>query len=692
MNPIDRISTGEIKHSVRSHFLSNWYLNTNTKMIPVPVSVVTSLFVFDFEKQIEKIGDFKSRSTESLNRMIKLLSNVLQQLDDAGIKRMLIESGYAASDDEELDRLIGTIRSQVIKSFTNSGIPSAIIKDVFASETTVEVLNGLRDITHSDIQLGIEGTKSLYSRFARSASVEEIVSYVQATFAANKSYKFVETLYRLLTLHSGATIQARLSYVMNQVVQGTMGDQPVVVTEEVLPGIAYKVSSLPYVDELTYKDTVTGFMSVLRTIQGFSTDAGNMEIPISDLIENLVFKTKDFLPAIPQELGVGDITRVDRAITHYWIMRVVERLTTFQYGSVETRINGIMDTRKYSRNDAFDRAVRESISIASVIYESYLDVGAWMKNLAMSGDIHYTDIHPVRRKQFSDLMFTYLEDFKNFTSRVEQSAFLSEGAHVINQRLDFVTITPDWFLPDNSDLGSRIFIDTNDIHVKHEYFKSTQLNGNVMDAPFPPTFSYTWLDHVKSVQPYYSLGIAGPDIFSSRDLFRRSLSIFNYDVLMDRTDISRMLERRGQATRVNTLEELAALYQIPFHLATTLWTGKGWYFELNDPSDILLYWDSAVAPVYEYKDPESHFNVPVFLAEYPALMHRATNAGSQQAGKTFASNPETMAVTTLEFKNKGKKADMQTKDVTPTDVAKLTDKQAEDHKPSADPENPNIVS
>lgn len=651
---LERISKGAVKHSLRSKFLGDWFLHKHNKMISIPVSVATSLFVFDFEKEVEKMDAFKNRSKESINRMIQLLSKVLNQVDDESLRAMLVESGYVTRDSDDIDDLIMEIKKNVTKSFTSSGIPSAIIKDVFANESNVELLSDLRSLEHADISNGIRIVQSLYGKFATSSSVEDIAAYVQSTYSGNSAMKFIQTLYSIFNLSGGATIQARLTYVLNQVIAGTSGETEIVPLKKIIPGIAYEVESLPYMDELTYKDCVTGFFIGLRTVQGFSTEASNMTIQLSDIIESLVAKTDDFLPAIPDALGVGDIKRVQKAMTTYWMMRVIERMSTMQYGSVENRINAIMDSRKYSRNDAFDRTVRESITAASILFESYLDTAAWMRTMSLDQTVHFTDEHPLRRQQFSDLLFTYLDKFKNFDSRLESTRFLNEGAHVINQLSEQFDYTPNYVLDDEDDGGAQKILENPASWQMTEYFQSEVLSGSILDADIPVNFRVFTV--AKPIQAMYSISIPSPDIFGSRDLFKRTLGIMPLDFIIKNTNLSKFILKHSDVFIISTERELMLRFSLPLEVAVKMWRGPGMYLSIRDLQSVLIFWDREVAPIYEVTNTSESRYIPPFLTYYPTLLRRSFGITDITGAKPMSDADASLRV--LEVKPAKKKSDV----------------------------------
>jgi len=346
-------------------------------------------------------------------------------------------------------------------------------------------------------------------------------------------------------------MQARLSYVVDTIIGG-ISEAPYVKYDDVIPGVLHKISALPHLEEVNYRDVIGGFFVVVRAIMGFATTPTSLKLEVGDFLQNMALGIGNTQMQLPDEISGFDVDKVNNLISILWTMRVIERVATAQFGSVENRIDAIKTVKKYQRQDAFDESMRIGVSIASIAYESLLDVGAMLKHFAQDEKYFYTDIEPKRLRQYNKFVFEHMAQYANTTSPMTHPRFLNEPAHVINHTVNMIVEDFDFVMSDDTLNNAKTFISIENFD-QIQYFKSHVLQGTAYGDERVMSADFRVLTLATEYMPQYRINLPLPRVMST-DLIKSLSRIMPYSQVQA-TGWWRRLSERGKIVVTSTIHE-----------------------------------------------------------------------------------------------------------------------------------------
>lgn len=644
MSSFNRLSDGRVVYSPKALLASHWFNSIYPKTVSLPVGMTTSLVGFDFKSEFEKMDPLQNRSAASIDRLVKLMGKTLDHLSDEEMEVLLRKHGFKGLKSQEITEIVQQMRMKIRDTFTKSAIPSIVLRDVLRQEGNKNLLQSLGSLGYGDVVGGVALVQELYGKFALSTSLDDVISYVTVNMTSNTAYKYVRSLYNIFQRTPGATIQARMSYVADTILKST-ADRTFVKTEPMLDGIAYEISEIDFMgaDDLTFIDSLVGFFMSMRSVMGLETNTGALSVSMDEFAREMVIGIGEFLPYLPQEFlqqSQPNFLNIQKLITDLWTLRVIERVASDDPGGTEARINNIMDARKYTRQDAYDEMIRESVTISSIMYESFLDVAAMFKDLATNRNVYFDDLTPKKQVQYSTFMFSYLERYKNYNIGTNHPRFLNEAAHVINHGFTFMASEAKWIVKDRYYDGTKRFlVDPNDFSYK-ELLKSPHVKGHYIDAPMG--FDYRLINLAQDYKPSYSLTIAAPDVLASQDVFKIGLGMVPFQQVKD-TGYYRYFLDFCSLEQIMTVEEFMQKFSVPMEIARAAWKGQMLYANFKSLNAVHLFWDSDVAPIYEMREVEGGetdgaYRMDPFVAEWPYMIDRVVMTGELKTGRGAIGN------------------------------------------------------
>jgi len=506
-----------------------------------------------------------------------------------------------------------------------------MLKDVLQRADFSSLLDTFNvSIGYAEIEQVIHAIQQFYGMFIQSDSTESVASYIHGQLAANPIYKFADGLYTIMDKIPGASSEAKVDYVLNKIGSVAMG-KPYIDYHPVIEGMVYEIHSAALTTNVTYYQLLHAFFRMLRSLMGVTTTPNTVKLKVQDFVNMAVTGIGELLPFLPAEIPNEVPTRAENLTVTLFQFHLTLRLLFGQYGTLAARIEQVKDTRKYSRNDAYEQVIRDGITISSVIFESFLDTAALLKNMLQSDRILYTEMHPVQQKQIADFVWGYLGKYKNFGS-LERSRFLNQPAHIINHSISEGFVNFDFFLRDEVyDSEQRVIVNPHDWSVV-EYAKQPIIKGSSLDTPLPENVNTRVLSFAKNVEVDYVYRANLPNLLD-HDLVVYSTRLLPLSKVRD-IGMFRYLSQFGKIRYIHTPEQLAVTLRIPLEVAKNQFSGDVMYFDFTDHKSVHYIWNHNEFPVYEEGnlDPsELSIYVAPFVAAYPAVLVDEIEVGDKRA-------------------------------------------------------------
>jgi hypothetical protein len=605
------------------HFLSHLF----SQQVSVPVSITNSLVVFDFVKELEISDGLKKMSSKVQARLISVLAQALNTNSHDDIVKMLRDNGFSKESKQRLDALATELRNRLERKILWSGLPTVAIKDVLDEEFVVSSLSDYKTVTLPVLQDAIFLTQEVYGKFAKSVSVDDVATYISDILRSNSAFALARFLHGVFYKRGGASVQARLSYVVENLYSSIYGSNVISLRSQI-PGLVYEIEDVDLFKDFSYADMLGGFFVGLRTIMGFSSSKSNMTVDITNLIQEMNIGIGDTLPHIPKVKGVKtdfDSDRVSREFTKWFIFRLVERVATQQYGSVESRIANIMDVRKYTRDETYDAVIREGLAVISVVFESFLDVTAMFKSLLMESTVYYADVHPLILEKYNQYLFKYLDKYKTFQGIAStHPRFLNESAIAINHNWQLSEHPTEFVLPDDAYSNKSMITNALDMSVI-ELFTSRKHSGSNPEIDADLAIDDRLLPLARSFTPMYHATIRGSDMFSDYAALKFGVAVMPYSKLKKmQVPFVRELLKLGRIESILNESEYASFFGVDAITAAKYFNpNEEMYFCFDSVSVVHFFWNADVMPYFEVTIPQPElFRLKPLVTDYPYVVAR----------------------------------------------------------------------
>lgn len=592
------------------------------------------------------------QSGEAISQLLSIMARIDESLPDDKLRTILQESklnlfrvrpgrkdgdlGADEEDEEISDQWLGQARElkrQIIQKGLISGMSNIVLADVLSASSTTANFATYKDITHESIFTGVDLVKKYYGLFAESRSIDQINAFASTELWEDPCFKFARYVYRSIAQETGASMQARLSYVINTIFDSVYGKEYCgLKTEgnEIVPGLLYKLDKdESLIEDLSYVEAFVGWTVGLRAIQSQKTSIDALQMSTQDLINNAVFKTKDAMPYIPIDMVENykpDTDKVFRIIQKRWMMRVIERIATYDYGTVLARINSISDSRKFKRSDALDNNIQMANVICSVVFDSFLDVIVEFKEFIHDPRMYFGDVHPIRREKFSKFFFDEMAPHTSFTIPPDSPRYLYEPAVLLNHHAEKIDLTDaEFVVTDDVYKGEKMMIKNPETLDSVAYYMSAVIKGSIYDSKMAVS-----KDLIMDMNPYTPAYLvrAKKTSLLMTDALGTVGSVVSVRDLMTKTKLSSFLREKGSIHHFYDADDMAGQLRIPFVVAKSIFQeGLHEYIVFPRSDDFYIWWDFEQAPYVEMSIPETSRFIPPFVGRYPFVIQRVFSRG-----------------------------------------------------------------
>lgn len=628
---VNLIKSGDVKFSPQFLLLRQAILTEYSQKVSVPVSVSYEMIAFDVETILQRTALSSSISRDAIDKLLHLMGSTLGEISAEDINGIL--GGYDIPP-AKIASVIKSIQDAIVKNMTSGSFSSIFHRLKTEESLTFKNFSKLSNLNQSDISAGIEAVQRLYTKLSFSEPAESIAEYITNVMFANPAIRLIQFMHRIFYQATGSQLSVNKGFVMNQIFTSLFKTDKYLEITPRLPGVLYDVEQYFFDDDLTYQDLLGVFMSGLRIIMNLPITPGPSNLSVADLTEDMLWGSGQQLPILPADVGSIETKRVDSMITKMWLWEMMSRMISHNTGVTQGKFEGILDARKYGRNDAFDTTIRSGIMFGSVLYDSLIAISQTAKTLVTDENIYYPTIHPRKRTKLNQFIFEYLKPFSSFQLTADNPRTLNDPANLMSAA---ASSAPSTEVPSFSFLDSQLrdlptpFITpsfdtvaylTNDIIQGSQYDAANNVDPRLWSFAKRAVATY----FISMPNPLNELGfskfVEGFAIKSVKDLTA--------------TDLSEFLKPYYQVIFVLDSLQLSQILEIPLAAANVIYKKYSPKLDteivlvkFNASAQVMVAIDAIKYPVYELHVNDQSLTAIPFVGRYPyfSVLQVSLNSG-----------------------------------------------------------------
>lgn len=619
MLQLKHASHGTQMASLPAMFINDYFADKFNVMVDVPVVTQKTLLVFSIERELEKRKEFASLSKQSYATLIGTVSSALASMDEGATKKAVKKAGVDIPDDI-LESVIYEVKKEVTKQISGAGVASILVNDVLQAK--IDRVEPLKDVKFNEILAALSRVQGLYGSFADSESLAKVGEQIQSMFTTEPVFAHVHAMMKTFTQHKSATVKARLTYALDTMYAHTFGES-IMDVETKISGMHYEIKQLNIFKDVKYRQVVCMYFIALRGMMGIGkAEEGESSTDLSSLIDHFIINAPGQMPALPKDLActTAEIKQVQTMFCRMWLLNLYHMILTNNEGQLSHQIHNVMEERKYTRNETWDGMIRDGITIASFIFESFVKTAAQFRDWAKDEKIYFATDNSLPynlRLKLNKFVFQVVDGYNSFLP-MEHPRFLFNPAHIINYSTTTMGAqTIQYFIPDAELRFSKAqWIITPELDRTLIYQNKT-LSGSNLDVKIDVARPFLPLS--QKITPKLGFTLTRPALFGG-DITAAFLGIKSLKSIIEATDIPGEIVRHAELVFIRDKSDLAEHFEIPVEMAEEIFTGAEMYASLEKQSLMFITWDHAVAPVVEFSSLEENRSYVPFVAHWPYLL------------------------------------------------------------------------
>jgi hypothetical protein len=617
----------------QAKFLAMFLGQFGNEMVNVPLEVVNSLIVFNYESELKTFDEFKDMGERSIDALLTTVSKIISGVDNSDIVKLFSAQGVKIPN-KTAQQLVDGVKERITNTIIQGGIPNLIIKNALSDPTSYAQIDRKDIPSLSSFSTTFTVISKFYGKFAMSDGVADVASFVEQELWAAPGIKTIRHLYRLFQRSSAPTTPGRFGYIANTIVSSVLGSPLVTIDEKKsILGFRTHISEVDVLpSDIQYVDIVSLYFAMIRTSMGFGLSADETEtVNLKDIVSNMQTGLGQILPFVPEDLGKPNAAVMNAMFEKLWFLFALRLIASNQNGATAGRIHRVMNERKYLRDDAYDALVNESINVASIAHEAFVLTAGFLKNLMQDDSIYYPNLHPVHKNKMSKVMADMLKYFTTSFMGTQNPNYLLNAAHVMVDMPATLDATYGFICKDTMFKGERKSILDKHSLSMYEVAMGELISGHLLDVE--TDISPLLLIDKKALNPIdvmYSFATESHQFIREFDLFS-ALSIFKFEDVFGNVDerfagIAWWLKDKIEVKYLLSLTEFAQEFGLPLNVASKLYTAPGGYVKLRTMDRHYYTWSPNDPQFFQLKvlDPEKTYIRPV-VTTFPFLMERVTS-------------------------------------------------------------------
>lgn len=642
----------EIKSTPSNLMLSTYFGQMYTNQVSVPVQISNSRFLLDFKESLKSITEEADiLSDEMMKTTLYILVQSYDRLNVDETVNKLISMGIKVSasaipenQDERtvIANFCQRIQERITSLSVESGLSNLLIQDVLTARGDSLNLATLGGVSFSKVEGVVDWAQEFYSLFVRQERGDQLTQMLATRSATNPILIGGRALYALFRSGTGAYVQARENYVMDELFTDMMGEK-LVTTKTLLDSKMYRVTDTVLPD-IQFVDAIAGYIWSLNTLQGIVSDLGDGDsLPVSSLVDQIITGIGDKVPFLPKEAGDVDKNKLEEHYKVIYLLHLTRRFMTDNPGDFRNRVVNSIQGNRFFKAEGMEKLFNEELYILSACFEAFRDTAFYYRDLYRNQQILFSDwkeLNPLKRKQLTKFMEEFvLGSATSFTYGLEHPAFYKQPGHLTTHTASSLSaslLNVEVHIPKSSWSNSFHYI----MGVEDETFlrigTSGLLSGGWWDIPSTELpYGRRLLNRAHIISPQYTFKVNLPDTLLTSGVIKQMYSIYpknapQLQALLDTDpDVYDMIRMMAQERRFLRVTDLSLAMRLPLEIAEIIWERAGdvkEFLDLSELNGLTFFIDPDLAPYYEYRELSQERYVAPFVGKYPLLVEEIDRA------------------------------------------------------------------
>jgi len=647
----------ELKVTPSNLLLSTYFGQMFTNQVSVPVQISNNRFLLEFKESLALITkEADTLSDEVMRNILAIIVATYERLNvdetvdklidmgihvskgvSAGKKRSNTTTSQAEDEREVLTAFVNKIQERITQLSVESGLSNLLIQDVLTNrrDNGDLNLNVLGEISFGKIGTMVAWTQEFYALFVRQERGDTLAQLL-AKRSSGSLLRGGRALYTLFRSGSGAYVQARENYVMDELFMDMTGRKLVDVSP-LMKNKIYRVTggALP---DISFADAIAGYIWSLNTLQGIASDSEEGEsMSISTMVDQIITGVGERVPFLPSEAGSVDTSRLEEHYKVVYLLHLVRRFLSDNPGEFYNRVQNSVQGNRFFKAEGVEKLFNEELYILSACFEAFRDTAFYYRDLYRNNQILFTDwreLNPLKRKQLTEFMESFVLGSANaFTYGIEHPAFYKQPGHLTTHTASSLAANPldvSVYIAPEAWASSMHYILGGEDETFLRIGSAGIISGSWWDLPASELpYGRRLLDRAHRIQPTYTFKVHLPDVLLASSVVKQMYAIYPKNsgefAQLRETDpaLWEMVRRLAQERRFFRVTDLSMAMRLPLEIAEVIWDRAGEDHEFIDLSaleGLTFVMDPNVSRYYEFRQLSNERYVAPFVANYPVFV------------------------------------------------------------------------
>lgn len=647
-----KLAGTSVKVTPRNLFLSTYFNQMYINQVSVPVQITNSRFLLEFRTSLSQIIEEANQMSDSmLKNLLATLAASYNRLDVDKTVDTLLEMNMRVSpsiidDDDDptgrtiLTKFVQATQERIARLSIESGLSNLLIQDVLTTRGDSLNLRALDAVSLASVADMVDWAQTFYGLFVRQERGDALTQALTSKSGSQPLLLGARALYTLFRTGSGAYVQARENYVMDELFKDITGNK-LVTTQEILVSKAYRVTGCN-VPDLTFSDSVAGFVWSLNTLMGISSRISDEEtVSVSSLVDQIITGIGEKLPFIPSEAGHVSEDRLNAHYKVVYLIHLIRRFMNDDPGDFGNRVTNAIQGNRFFKAEGMEKMFNEELYVLSACFEAFRDTAFYFRDLYRNENLLFHDwqsLHPKKRRQITAFMEEFIISAGTFTYGVDHPAFYKQSGHLTMHTASSMASSPlgiEPYIPESSWTSAMHFVlgDAGDTFLR--IGTAGLITGvwyDVEDSELPRNRRI--LDRATPIRPLFTFKLTLPDTLLTSQLVKMMFSVYPLSKLDELYETDRelyqMIIKMGQLRRFDRVTDLSMAMHLPLEIAEAIWDSSPGvdkrFVDLSEVQGITFVFDPELSPYYEVKELSSERYVTPLVGKFPLLVEEIDSA------------------------------------------------------------------
>lgn len=655
----------------KSVLVSCYFNDLFTGYVSVPASLSNNVFLLDFESQLKTIIDAeKEESAAKLDQIINLIVSTYDKLDPSDVVDKIMAMGIKINKEILQDKkgrikdpnasrgvtersimldFVDKMQSKMTSITTESGMSNLLIKDILTDKRAPLKIDAIQEAGLSQVADVVEITQKFYAKFLNMERGDELGVYLNEFMNQNPILKTALALTKILRSGQGAYVQARESYVLDELFKQIHGT-PLVTKTELIKGKFYTIDSTKFT-EVSFADAVAAFMWSLSRMMGLDPSSEDvLKVSLQEMVGQVITGVGQNLPFAPTDAGVIDQKNMQDNYMLVYQLHLYRRLLKDDAGDFKNRVVNAIKTNRFWKLEEGEYMFNENLYVLSAAFESFRDTAFYFREMYKRTDLLYKNwqsnaLHPLKLKRVRDFIEDQISKFSTFDQASDHPAYYKMAGHITQHTVSSIvgsSLNIDYSFAKRDKFKVPPFIIGDKMEQFVRIFSAGLLSGSwwdLNDGSLPRSIRV--INAAPLLTPVYSFSIPISDPLLNTSVVRYLNSIYPLRTIsslrLTNPDIWDDIMRRGQLMSFSSPEDLSMVMGMPLEIAEKLYERQedgDLFIDLSAVTGMTFFFSADIYPIYEMALLSTDRYVPPFVAKFPALDEEISNSYSLVSNAT----------------------------------------------------------